>query len=413
MEDNLPAYTLKSGKMIELPALYVTPNHKMDAEILSLSKKRHAKGMKNINGICVSIKDYETIFNELNKSRLTEYFDPNMKKDSWIKIIDPSINILMSGTQNDKRELIETGLYPVELYGIYENVQSVSRPIDKTRYLVNNIYPLLDLSVIRNVLRAQLDYGSDYIISPSVPITSKTNAILRTQIDKALDMNRISRSLFDTVLRGSQQKNDYMNLLSISINAITPSNIDSLASLALSQPCDCIGVKPLNFSNEKIIQLQHFLTLIDRIKSMSENQRPIHIFNVNEFGYVCFCHGASVMISPIATDPYFKRSVSDSAPPRKGAYQHPIDMIPYPYDDFLDLSRHMNYAFPCHCEVCQKFQIITKIADKDWNRFRRIHFLLLRNMEIQELLDLGNSIKNALHDKFARSRRTAWLPFLE
>lgn len=155
------------------------------------------------------------------------------------------------------------------------------------------------------------------------------------------------------------------------------------------------------------------LNLVKRISAMTSRKVPIHLFNVTELGYVSFCHGASSMISPIATDPYFRRRVDQMPPPRCGAYYHPIDMTHDPFDILLEKTRRMNYKFPCHCEICTEYERVTNVPEEYWNKFRRIHFMLVKSMEMRELKTSASYLKNSLKDKFARSDRTHWLPFLD
>ena len=83
------------------------------------------------------------------------------------------------------------------------------------------------------------------------------------------------------------------------------------------------------------------------------------------------------------------------------------------YDSFLDKTRSKNYRFPCHCEICEKFLNIPSVEKNYWNEFRRIHFLLVKNMEMKELRDAASHLRIALKDKIARSHQTVWLPYLD
>jgi len=168
----------------------------------------------------------------------------------------------------------------------------------------------------------------------------------------------------------------------------------------------------MNLSENNTSRIWALLKFIDEFAKLGI---PIHIFNVREFGYVTFYYGASTITTPIATDPYFMRSKSEDQPPRKGAYYHPLDMTNIVYDMLYAKTRSNNYRFPCHCEICDRFEKITNVPDDEsaWNEFRRIHFLLVKNMELKELRETTVPLNIALKDKFGRSQQTVWLPFLD
>lgn len=103
---------------------------------------------------------------------------------------------------------------------------------------------------------------------------------------------------------------------------------------------------------------------------------------------------------------------AEEPPKREGSYYHSIDMIDYSYTNLPDKIRANNYMLPCHCEICNQFGSLLKINKKYWNYFRKVHFLLVKNMEMQELRETKVPFNVALKDKFGRSEKTGYVSFL-
>lgn len=79
----------------------------------------------------------------------------------------------------------------------------------------------------------------------------------------------------------------------------------------------------------------------------------------------------------------------------------------------MEKTRDSNYRFPCYCEICEEIGRVTKISDTDeWNRFRRIHYLLVKNTEIKRIRETDKVLKEALRDMFANSRRPDLISYL-
>jgi hypothetical protein len=116
---------------------------------------------------------------------------------------------------------------------------------------------------------------------------------------------------------------------------------------------------------------------------------------------------------PIAKSPYTTRKKESEKPVKEGSYYHPIDMIDYSYQRLPDQIRAKNYQLPCHCEICNKFASLLKVGIKQWNFFRKVHFLLVKNMELKEFRETKVLLNAALSDKFGRSQRTGYIPFLQ
>jgi hypothetical protein len=143
---------------------------------------------------------------------------------------------------------------------------------------------------------------------------------------------------------------------------------------------------------------------------------PIHIFNVREFGYVCYCYGATTITIPIARSPYIQISDGMKSPlDKRGKYYHPVHMEDYTFDKMLAFSRSNNYMLPCPCIGCNRAKNFLNVQNtSQWNKFRREHYLLVKNQEIREIQSVPSKTLNYhLSQKFSRSKQTVWLAFLD
>jgi len=400
---------LKCKKSLTLPSMFVYLRYESEAEILRKIEARYTNesndGLNQIDGIATSIKDWQRIFSPIFQGYL--YDEPKYKLIDRIKLIDPSLYLLFTGTDSDKNALLDNIESSSRLKSVVNEISLLSSQKDKTDKNIDNLYPLLDIYFVRNLLQSQIRGGADILISPSVPITSSKR--IDEQIEKVKEMNRVSRILLDTVFSGYSEERDLMHVLALNLSVLKNDYFDALKEAVLVNNPDHIGIRVMNLTEGNPSQIWSLLRFI---KSLSESKVPVHIFNVREFGYVTFCHGSTTITTPIASDPYFWRAVSEEAPPRKGAYYHPIHMTNDTYDMLLEKTRANNYRFPCHCEICEKFEKVMKVDELYWNEFRRIHFLLVKNMELKELRET-TTLKIALRDKFGRSQQTVWLPYLD
>lgn len=401
--------TLKCGKIISSPSMFIHLNYPSEGQIARkivarYSKRSKQNGMREIDGISVSIKDWKRISTPILMGYLGDA--PEYKLVDRIRLIFPSLYLLFTGTEADKKALVETIRASPELEEALHKIVVLRSRRDKIDKSIEDLYPLLDTSLIRNLIEDQIQNGADILISPSVPITSLKR--INDQIAKASEMNRVSRILLDTVFSGYKEERDLMHVLTINPSVLKSNYLQALKETVLVNNPDQVGIRIMNLDENNTSQIWALLRFV---KQLSKSI-PVHVFNVREFGYVTFLYGASTMTTPIATDPYFRRGDFDEAPPRKGAYYHPIDMTNDTHEMLLDKTRSNNYRFPCHCEICEKFERIPRVEDANWNEFRRIHFLLVKNMEMKELRDAASHLGIALRDKFARSQATVWLPYL-
>jgi len=402
---------LKCGKSFKAPSMFVNPRFPKEGKILREIVARYPEtedrdGLNQIDGIVVSIKDWASISPYIFSGYVVEDKKRYKLKDR-VLIIEPGLYMLFTGVESDKDSLLEViGIR--ELAKTVNKISSVVSQKEKIDLGIEYLYPLLDAKVIQSLLKFQIRSGASILVSPSVPITSIRK--FSEQLNKAREMNRISRILFDTVFTKYRDERDLMHLFAVNVSVLRPENIEPLKEAILANNPDHIGIRLMNFSENNTSRIWVLLKFIEELAKFGI---PVHVFNVREFGYVTFCYGASSITTPIATDPYFMRSKSEDQPPRKGAYYHPIDMTNDVYDMLLEKTRSNNYRFPCHCEICEKFERVINVKEDIWNEFRRIHFLLVKNMELKELRETTAPLRIALKDKFARSQQTVWLPFLD
>lgn len=402
---------LKCGKILLSPSTFVNPQYGKEAEILRKTVARYPKsnrhdGLNQIDGLVASIKDW----NGISKHILAGYIadEPEYKLKDRIIMIDPSLYVLFTGTDPDKESLLSSTDALSALKDKVWDISSLPSQKEKVDTGIRELYPLLDTQVIRDLLEFQIRNGASILMSPSVPVTSQRK--IEEQINKAKEMNRISRILLDTVFSAYRENRDLMHVLALNLSVLKPDYIEQLKESVLTSKPDHIGLRVMNLNQDNTSQIWAFLHFI---QELTKANIPIHVFNVREFGYVTFYYGASTITTPVATDPYFWRVRSEIAPPRQGAYYHPIDMTNDTFEMLLEKTRSNNYRFPCHCEICDRFLRVIKVDKKYWNEFRRVHFLLVKNMEMKELRETASPLNIALKDKFARSQQTVWLPFLD
>ncbi len=408
---------LKTGKSIVFPALFVNPQHSTEARLLREANERYpirtGLGIKHIDGVVVSLKDWADVKAGLLLSQ--RVIDENLPRRGYplrdrVLIIDPSLFVLFQGTRTDKERLFETELFPDKLRGAISQVSIGQKPIDKIDRAMEIVYPQLDSRLILNLLRFQIQNGTDVIVCPSVPLTSQRR--FEKQLEKAREMQSTSRILLDTVLREESKRIDVMNLLTLNLSVIGVERSEEIIHALLADHPDQVGIRLMNLDATNTSQVSRFLEFLSELRGYAKSV-PIHLLNLNEFGYVTFCYGANTATSPIATNPYFQRGEEFDQPPRLGSYYHPIDMSYDTYEVLLAKTRKFEYVLPCHCEICSSFENIPRVPNPDWNSFRRIHFLLVKSMEVKEIRDNDSSLKHALRDKFGRSRQTVWVPYLD
>jgi hypothetical protein len=396
---------LKCGKKLKFPSMFINIKNNMEARILRniITAYKNSDGINQIDGIYISIKDWNKVSGLIKTSYIEK---PNYPLTDRTILIDPSLYLLFSGFDDDKISLSDSIPQLEPLQPIINEISKHTSQRDKIYENIDKVYPLLDSRVIYGFIESQITNNADIIMAPTTPISSQTK--VEEQIKKNKEMNRASKILFDTVFSAYKDKKDFMNVLPLRPSVIKTDNLELLKDAILINNPDQLGVQLLGLDETNSNQISLLLKLI---KDLSETNKPLHILNVREFGYVTFCYGANSLATPIAVDPYPGISISDQPIPRRGSYYHYLDMTDDSYEILLGKTRP-TYDFPCHCEICIRNKKAMDIGESFWNEFRRVHFLLVKNMEMKELRERNAPLKDALRDKFSRSSQTVWIPYL-
>lgn len=403
---------LKSGKSFRIPALFVNIRTKKEAKLLKETINRHPlsknhDGLNQIDGINVSIKDHHKVSPFLVKKKLKDFGEGHYSIDDRILIIEPSSYLPFMGTARDKEAFCNAlKEWVPDLENIIGKIGILKSQKNKIDECIKQIYPLFDVRVIQNFLEFQIKNHADILVCPSVPLTSPR--VLEQQLKKMADMNKQGGILRNTIFRKYKPR-DLMNLVALNPSILRPEYFEDIKNAILEGKPDMIGIQLMNLNEKKVAQTKNFLKFL---KNLSGTKIPIFLFNVREFGYVTLCRGVSVISMPIAKLPYHARKKGGERPPSKGSYYHPIGMIDYSYESFFGEIRANNYRLPCHCEICDAFKSLLKVKEI-WNDFRKIHFLLVKNMEIREFREAKVPLKIALKDKFGRSEITRYIPFMD
>ncbi len=405
---------LKSGKNIRTPALFVNIRTKKEAHLLKETINRYPidknnDGLNHIDGIVVSIKDYQTVSPFLVKDKIDEFAVGKYPIDARTLIIDPSCYLPFMGSDPDKQAFCKTVVQWIpELQNIIDQITVLESQKSKIEEYMKRIYPLLDVTVIRSFLEFQMEKNADILICPSVPLSSPR--MLKDQIGKMGEMNSAGGILINTIFQKYEKPRDIMNLAALNPSVLAPEYFDEIRDAMMQGKPDMLGIYLMNLDEKDVVETKTFLKFL---KELAGTKIPILLFNVREFGYVTFCHGANIISMPIGRSPYTTRTKGTEKPVREGKYYHPIAMIDYAYLRLRDETRSHNYRLPCHCEICDKFGTLLKVDKKYWNDFRKIHFLLVKDMEIKEFREAVVDLKIALQDKFGRSERTSYVTFLD
>lgn len=405
---------LKNGQILKNPSLFVELKTKNGGHLVKETifrypiNKEAYDGVSQIDGLSIPIGNYPKIAPYISPDIKSAFDNKHYSIDKRLRLIDPSLYFLFMGLTSDKKcscDLVKD--WAPKIPPIVNSISKLKVPREKTDRVVKDIYPLLDVVLIRNLLEYQIKKNASILINPSVPLSS--SRVINEQVEKMREMHRNGRILFDTLLTRYNAKRDLMNIASLSPAMLTSYTIDNIIDAIMQGTPDLIGIRLMNLDERNLAEMQSFLNFV---KTLSSSGKPVIVFNVREFGYVTLCYGASAISTPIAKSPYTTRGKSDSVPKKEGSYYHPIDMIDYSYENLPEQIRATNYRLPCHCEICDKFVSFLNIDKKQWNYFRKVHFLLVKNMEIQELRKTDVPFNIALKDKFGRSKRTGYIPLL-
>ena len=367
---------------------------------------------------------------DLQQSTLT-----NIDVDDKLSFIDPGFHIIFQGYSDDKNNLMNVEVDKKKI-GDYQLIpgglrlrdvvsaitaMKKNKPIEKNERYVKEVYPYMD-NLVNPTMKTEIEYNSDIIVIPSVPITLPS--MITRQTSQAKKMNKSGKVLSDTIFAKEMQKRDLMFMLTLNMSVVQQEYYDDLINTVIIKDKnsdeelfpDQIGIRVMNDDND-VEKTQSFLDFLARLTRTLQNYQkeiPIHIFNVRENGYVMFAYGATTITTPIATPQYIRRgSNTGSFTTTKGKYYHPIHMLDYKYEKMLSLSRSFDYVLPCHCRECQK-QKNFLVAKEHWNLFRRRHFLLVKHLEMQEIKDVPSAVLHRhLQQKFSRSKITGLIAYLD
>ncbi len=424
-------YQLKSKKKFNAPSLFVNAQSLMDVQAIKKIITDSPVDSANIEGIVFSLKDWNSVKTEIRQRSIIN----QNHIDDKIKILDPSLPILFQGYSNDKTFFMNIELDGGKKIGDYQlitgglrlrDVLSTISSLEKSntkekgdRY-VKDVYPYMDL-LINPIMKYGIDNKFDVITIPSVPVTN--SSLITPQIEQVRKMHKAGKVLADTLFAKEMEKRDLMFLLNVNMSIVKQENYDDLIGTLIIRDektdeiivPDQIGIRLAN-EETNVETVESFLDFMARLARALKNHKlviPIHVFNVREFGYVCFSYGATAITSPIATPPAIKHFVKGGYVTSDGKYYHPADLVDYRYEKLRALTRSHNYALPCHCITCEKEKNLIKAKDR-WNAFRREHFLYTKHLEMQEIKDApSNVLNNHLKQKFSRSKQTNWLAFLD
>ncbi len=329
-----------------------------------------------------------------------------------IKLIDPSLDFLLTGMNDHKEKMLDTGLFDNRIRRTLKDItQSNNTTEEKLSKVINDVYPYLQ---VRPLVESQVKTDPDFIVSPCVHLSS--NIKFREQVAKAREMLLNTRILLETSsLKRYLETKDLMNIVAISKSVIQDRNFHALFDLLLCNKPDHVGIKIIGVRESDTVtqnKVFEFLRQFSEYAKHITNNRPppLHLVNVDELGYASYCSGVCNIVSPIATSPSFafpskkhKTTINeeqDTSP----TYYHPINMD-HPKLNSLTM-------LPCACVECRKYVTASNIPHKAKPVFRRVHWLNTKNEEIREFRETPVQLNLALRDKFARSMRTQLVAYL-
>ncbi|MGA3297304.1 MAG: hypothetical protein ABSD41_07620 [Candidatus Bathyarchaeia archaeon] len=413
---------LKCGNRLELPALFLHPLHH-EGKILRETILDTSAQTQHVAGFVISMKDWTKLSQTLYQPTIV----PSPRLQERVRIVDPELHLLFTGLDSDKRDLLNLKVtsgklgdrkIPEAKKNLRDTVMAIamqeglSQP-SKSKQYVEELYPFMS-SILFDVMRYLIDAGTETLIAPSVPITSK--AIALKQIEMANRLSSDSKVLFASRFANYTSSTDFMVMIAVNAHILENTEFcERLIAMVITTRPDHVGIKVLDLDERDVPRVEAVLKFIANLRNAIDvfgRQIPIHIFNVREFGYVTFCHGASVIEMPIARKPYMHINRNNPTDPSQlGRYTHPVDLVDYTYDQLAEMSA-MN-GLPCSCTPCQNRR---EIGDKDtFNEFRKKHFVCLKGgFEMDEIHKAdADSLNIALRDKFGRSKQTGLVAYLE
>ena len=404
-------YSLKSGKTYTAPSFFVYPQ--TDHDVTSLWKMDEKNKLTNIDGLYLSLSDYKQIYQKFGFNVKPLFNSNRITLRDKIFLLDPSIEKLLSGSDDEKRKMYATGKFDRRIEKIMKEIKlSDLNQSKRSLKIMNDVYPLLR---VKPLIEIQTESNADMIISPCINISSKTK--LTEKLTFARQMLQDTRTLLETSsLKKYKDTKDLMNILTVSANIVTDErHFHSLFDLLLSNSPDHVGIKVDRISESdttsQLTLFKFFREFTDYAKHKTGKNPPIHFINVNELGYVSYCSGVSNIVCPIGQPSYpfrRKRGGGQSATPveinTSTTYYHPIDMD---YPKF-----RLQNPLPCACSTCKPVKQADNVPNKEKPMHKRKHWLEIKDGEIKELRETSVMLNIALRDKLARSNRMGLITYI-
>ena len=405
-------YSLKSGKTYTAPSLFIHPQTEHD--VTSLWTMDEKNKLTNIDGLYLSLSNYKQLYPKFGFNIKPLFNSNRITLRDKIFLLDPSIDKLLSGTDDEKHRMYATGKFDRRIEKIMKEIKlsDLTQP-EKSLKIMNDIYPLLR---VKPLIEIQTESNADMIISPCINISSKTK--LTERLTFARQMLKDARTLLESSsLKKYQETKDLMNILTVSANIITDERyFHSLFDLLLSNSPDHVGVKVDRISeSDTTAQLTLFKFFREfheyAIHKTGNKPPPMHFINVNELGYVSYCSAVSNIICPTGQPSYpfrRKKGGGQSTTPveidTSTTYYHPINMD---YPKFC-----LQNPFPCACSICEPMIQADNVSNKEKPLHKRKHWLEVKDGEIKEFRETPTLLNIALRDKFARANRTQLIAYI-
>lgn len=405
-------YSLKSGKSYTAPSMFVNPQSLYD--ITALWKLDEKNSLTNIDGIYFRLADFKKIFKKFGFGNKPLVPDDHLSLRDKIRLMDPCLELLLNGMDEDRKSMLETGLFDNKIPRILRDISfSGLTNLEKSSRIIDEVYPLLH---VRPIIEHELNHGNDMVISPCVNLSSKHR--LRDKIEVGTRMLQNTRILLETSsLKKYKETRDVMNSVTIGRSVLVDErNFQSLFDLLLCNQPDHVGVKLDGFREDDSVALniafKFFRQFYEYAKHKAENKPPppLHLINVDELGYASYCNAVSNIICPIARSPHIafpskKKSTHIRIDKNTSeTYYHPIDMN--------TPQLKLQNPLPCACPECSVYRFAHNISKTHRPAFRRIHWLHVKDGEIKEQRETPVRIDTALRDKFARSMRLQLVAYL-
>lgn len=413
------------GEGTNSPTLIANPQSSLDAEILKEVHKRY--GLDYLEGTLINISDWAELKPVLfGDQSVQSRFNEGDVRNDWVGksvseqplIIYPDMAPVMGYSYGDEVE----SLLSLDLEGgepvlprsidIRSLIDQIADATDEGRRNLRNgpvSSYLSERKTIQNVLEFQAQQDVSVLLTPSVPITSMQD--FQSRIDLVGNIFQTANAVVEGGLVSADTK--LMHTVSLDPTIFRkPEDGDSTRGERLVETFEeadpsMVAIHIKDLDHEHRDRVKSLLNVLSHIRESLGV--PVFLFNVDEFGLVSFPHGVVGISGPIASFPYPRYSGGNSA--AHGKYYHYEDLFGYTRERLMDMTRP-EYRFPCYCEVCNNFEIIPKVPKEEWNRFRRIHYLLVKDKEMKRISETDKVLTEALRDMLANSERSDLISYL-